>query len=119
MSISIIITLLSYLLFSSMGIILVRMDAGKVAFIIQSGVLGIRIGLLTLLGGASYIISFLLWIYMLQNNNASYIMPFANGLMMCVTILMARLILKEVILPHQWIGITVIIVGILIINIRK
>jgi drug/metabolite transporter (DMT)-like permease len=105
-----------YLACSTFGLILVRMGAPASSLSLKEGLLGITLNVGTLVGMALYVGSFLLWMVLLQKYPVSYIVPMVSGLSYVGVMVAAVLLLKETVSPTHWIGIVVILVGIVLMN---
>ena len=108
-----------YLLFSSFGIILVKMGAAENAIEINTYIFNVRFSIVSLFGIGLYVISFILWMYILHKYNASFIMPIATGLGICLVTSLSYFILKESVSKFQVAGIIVVIIGVLLINYKR
>lgn len=108
-----------YLLASVSGMMLFKLGTDVTNFSLSNGVLGFYMPWYSILGMVLYVVSFILWMFLLNSNNVSYIYPIAVGLSQILVLLGAMFILKEDIQPLQWIGIIIVIVGIALINYKK
>lgn len=64
-----------------------------------------------LIGGMLYVISTVIWLYLLSRLPLSYLYPM-QSIAYVLGIVIALLIFKEYIPPTRWIGVTVIIIGV-------
>ena len=108
-----------YLACSVGGMLLVKLGSGDTVLAIDHGVLQFKMPMLSILGLSLYIISFLLWMGLINVADLSYIVPIGMGLSQVLIIAAAALILKENINVYQWVGIFVVITGIVLLNIKK
>jgi drug/metabolite transporter (DMT)-like permease len=76
--------------------------------------LNIQINYIFLLGIFLYILSFVLWIYILQKFQVSFISPIAYGLTFVAIAVFSNMFLKEVLSVPQFIGAGLIIGGVFV-----
>ena len=108
-----------YLIFSVSGIILVKIGGSNFGFSISKTDLKVQIEWLSLLGMACYIFSFLLWMIIIPRYNLSFIVPISVGLVQLLVLFAAVFILKEKVNFLNLIGVLTIVVGIVLLNIKK
>ena len=72
-----------------------------------------------LLGIVFYLLSFILWMFILQLFNLTYISPVAYGITYIFIMIFSFIFLNERISKEQIIGVFLIIIGILIASIKK
>lgn len=108
-----------YLIFSVSGIILVKIGGSNFSLNISKLDLKIQIGWLSLLGMACYIFSFLLWMIIIPRYNLSFIVPVSVGLVQLLVLFAAVFLLKEKVNFLNILGVLTIIVGIVLMNIKK
>lgn len=101
-----------YILASSLGMVLIKKGGSSSKFVINKSDLGIQISWIFILGIMLYILSFLLWIYILQQFQLTYISPVAYGLSFIFIALFSYLILKSPISKIQIVSALLIISGI-------
>ncbi len=108
-----------YLLCSVGGMLLVKLGSGNTMLALDGGQLQFKMPLFSILGLCLYIISFILWMVLINVADLSYIVPIGMGLSQVLIIAAAALILKEDINTYQWVGIFVVTTGIVLLNIKK
>ena len=108
-----------YLIFSVSGIILVKIGGSNFSLNISKLDLKIQIEWLSLLGMACYIFSFLLWMIIIPRYNLSFIVPISVGLVQLLVLFAAVFLLKEKVNFLNILGVLTIIVGIVLMNIKK
>lgn len=108
-----------YLIASVSGMLLVKIGAEATNLGVNQGVIGLNMPWYSIVGMLLYIISFLLWMVLLNSHNLSYIYPISMGLSQALILIVAVLVLKEEIAPVQWIGIVVVLIGVVLINYKK
>ena len=114
-----IVLVLAYLLCSILGLILMKKggNAGSVA--LNNGNIGLSISIISFIGLFFYVISFLLYTKVVTSFDLSYIIPIITGVSQILILLASWGILKETISKQGIIGAIIIIIGILIMNIKR
>lgn len=107
-----------YLLCTVGGLTLVKVGAENNAFNMTSSFFNLQLSHTTLIGLILYIISFIMWIVIVQKFNLSYIQPLTSGLAYILIIAASIFILKESISLFQWAGIIFILIGVVLMNLR-
>ena len=108
-----------YLFFSILGLVLMKKGGNAGSLAINNGNIGFSVNIISFLGLLAYIISFLLYITVITSFNLSYIIPIITGVSQILILLASWSILKETISKQGIIGAIIIIIGILIMNIKK
>ena len=108
-----------YLLFTTSGLIFMKLgnNAGTIA--INQGTLNFTINLVSMLGLFLYIISFLLFTKIVTSYDLSYILPILTGITQILSLIAALIIFKEHVTIKGFVGIALIIIGIIIMNFKK
>ena len=78
-----------------------------------------KMGFITALGFLLYIGSFLLWQKLLATYDLSYIVPLTTGIVQVIVILLSYFVFKETISFMNIIGIAMVIIGVVLISIKK
>lgn len=108
-----------YLILSTLGMTFIKMGGEDLNLVLSKSIFQFRIGIIGILGIVFYLISFGLWIIILSKYNLSFISPLASGLAYILIILSSKFLLKENISSYQYIGIMIILIGIVLMNIKK
>lgn len=111
--------LVLYLIFTTSGLVLMKLgnNAGTIA--IDSGTLNFTINLISMLGLIFYIVSFLLFTKIVTTYDLSFILPILTGITQIISLIAALLIFKEQVTVHGFIGIAMVIIGIIVMNIKR
>lgn len=109
-----ILTLL-YMIFSSGGIILIKLGGDSLKLTLKNG-FDLKMGYVTLTGFVCYIISFLLWQKVLVSYNVSYIVPITTGVMQIIILILSILFLKEPFNLQSILGTIIIIIGVIVLT---
>lgn len=113
-----IILFFTYLFCTVGGLTLVKIGANNNTFALNSNFFNLSLSYSTLIGLCLYIISFIMWIVIVQKFNLSYIQPIAMGLSQVLIVAASIFILGEKIGTFQWLGIACILGGVILMNIR-
>ena len=106
-----------YVLFTTGGLVCLKLG-GDLNLSLKTGI-NFKIGYITLLGFILYIGSFLMWQKLLTTYDLSYIVPITTGIVQVVVLLVSYFIFKEAITLTNLTGIIFVIVGIILISIKK
>ncbi|ARD65355.1 MULTISPECIES: DMT family transporter [Eubacterium] len=107
-----------YLCCSVGGLTLVKVGAEHNNFALNPGFFNLSLSYATLIGLCLYMISFVMWIVIVQKFNLSYIQPVTTGLSYVLIIAASIFILKESISLFQWIGLGFILIGVVFMNLK-
>ena len=114
-----IISIIIYLACSVGGLILIKSGANSVNLAVQGGVFNLSMGIKSILGLMSYIISFLIYtFYIIKQFDLSYIFTIITGITQILVILAGVFLFKESMNIYGIIGIFLIIVGITLLNVK-
>jgi hypothetical protein len=108
-----------YLILSTLGMTFIKMGGEDLNFVLSKSVFQFRIAFIGIIGIVFYLISFILWIIILSKYNLSFISPIASGLAYILIILSSKFLLKESISSYQYWGIVIILIGVVLMNIKK
>ena len=101
-----------YVALNSLAQLLLKQGASAIA---GPTLAGIPVNARLLGGVVLFGLSFLVWIYILSRQNLSYAFPFAVGLGYSTVVVLSVWVLREAVAPLQWLGIGVVLVGLLLI----
>ena len=107
-----------YVLFTTGGLVCLKLGGSSLGLSFKSGI-NFKIGYITLLGFILYIGSFLMWQKLLTTYDLSYIVPITTGIVQVVVLLASYFIFKETITLTNLIGIIFVIIGIVLISLKK
>ena len=107
-----------YLFCTVGGLTLVKVGANNNAFALGTSYFNLSLSYTTMIGLVLYIVSFIMWIVIVQRYDLSYIQPIALGLSNILIIAASIFILGESIGLFQWLGIGCILGGVILMNIR-
>lgn len=113
------ISILVYLLLSVGGLVLVKLGSDTVNIAIESGVFNFSMGIKAILGFICYVGSFVIYtFYIIRKFDLSYIFPIITGITQVLVILAGVFIFREHISLFGYIGIALIIIGVVCLNIK-
>lgn len=114
-----IISIIIYLILSVGGLVLVKSGSNSVNIAIQDGTFNFAMGIKAMIGFIAYIGSFLIYtFYIIKSFDLSYIFPIITGITQLLVIIAGVFIFKEHINIYAIGGITLIIIGIFLLNIK-
>ena len=112
--------LLIYVCLSALGLTLIKIGTGKASsLILNSSGISLQLNWILVLGMAVYVVSFLTSMVVMKNMNLSLFYPLSAGMIYIIICLLSYLVLHEPISIQQLIGMTVILVGIIVMNIGR
>jgi drug/metabolite transporter (DMT)-like permease len=113
------ILLIIYVITSSIGVVLIRLGGIQTKLILKADLVSLSSNWLFMSGLLFYVISFLLWIVILQKFELTYISPVAYGLVFVSIAILSRFLLHEVISWRTIVGFVLIFAGIVVFNIKR
>lgn len=108
-----------YAVIGSLGMVLIRLGGLESGLIFVQGNINLSINTTFLIGFLLYFISFFLWLIILQKFNVTYISPIAYGITFITTSVFSYFLLGEVISGRQYVGVILIILGVIIVSFSK
>ena len=113
-----ILILITYIIFSSLGMVIISSCSTKKLFSLNEIGMFFNIPWKLLVGLFLYLVSFILWIYILQLFPVSYISPVSYGLVFIFILIFSTIFLNSAISIKQILGAILIILGVLISSIK-
>lgn len=107
-----------YILLTITGLVLMKLGGNTGSILIENMSLSFTMNFISLIGFISYILSFLLFTNIVVKFDLSYIMPITSGLIQVLTLLSGFFIFNEVISTKGIIGASLVICGIIVMNIK-
>ena len=108
-----------YLILTVSGLIFMKMGGNSGSFAMNTGDIVFTINWVSLIGFICYICSFLIFTRLVIMFDLSYIMPICTGIVQVATLIASRLVFKEQFSIHGVVGASIIILGIIIMNLPK
>lgn len=114
------ILIIVYLIFTVSGLVLMKLGGNSGTFALkEGGTIAFSINWISLIGFICYLVSFLVFTKIIIMFELSYIMPICTGIVQIATLVASRLVFKEIISTQGIIGASLIIIGIILMNIPK
>lgn len=113
------ILVLIYLILTTSGLIFMKLGGNAGAFAFKGGTLGFSINWISAIGFICYLCSFLLFTRIVILFDLSYIIPICTGIVQVLVLLASKLIFKESMTIQGVLGASIIILGIIVMNIPK
>lgn len=110
----VILLLALYAAASALGMVLIRRGGRQCSVQMSGGKVSVSITAGFAVGICLYLLSFVLWVFLLQIFPLTYISPVAYGVVFIVSAVLSYLILGEMITKSQAVGAGFIIMGIII-----
>lgn len=108
-----------YLILTLLGLIFMKLGGNSGTFSIVEGDINFGINPISLIGFICYICSFLLFTRIVVMFDLSYIMPICTGIVQVATLVASYAVFKETINKQGVIGACLVILGIIIMNMKK
>ncbi len=106
--------LLLYVIAGALGMVLIKKGGTALKIWNENGIVSLTVSWIFIFGIIAYLLSFLIWIYILQIFPLTYISPVSYGLVFIAIAIFSKLILKTDITKEQIFGAAFIILGILL-----
>ena len=108
-----------YLICTTTGLVLMKMGENPGTFALNSGTISFSINWISAIGFISYLISFLLFTRIVVMFDLSYIFPIITGIVQILTLIASKIVFKENFSIQGILGASIIIIGIIIMNLPK
>ena len=112
--------ILLYVMFSSCGLILLKIGTSKnFSISFNKGSFSLEINFVLITGFLLYIASFITSLIVMQGMNLNIFYPVSAGAIYIIVCVLSTIVLHEEISIKQLVGMCIILIGILIINIKN
>lgn len=114
------ILILLYVAMTASGLITLKLgsaDGAPISFV--DGRLDFNLNFINILGVIMYGVSFLLYIYLISKNDLGYIIPVTTAMVYCVIFIASFVVFHESFTLIKIIGISMILIGVMLINANK
>lgn len=108
-----------YLVLTLSGLILMKKGGNTGTVNVNNGEINLGMSLISLAGFVCYIASFFLFTRIVVMFDLSYIMPICTGIVQVLTLVASYFIFKEQISKQGIIGASLVIIGIIIMNLKN
>lgn len=113
-------TLALYVLTTSAGLITLKLGSDAGAFVeFVAGKIIFNFTLMNIIGVILYGLSFVLYLYLIAKNDLGYIIPLTTALVYIIIFIASYVIFKETFTILKIVGISLIVVGLIILNLKK
>lgn len=109
-----------YIILTISGLILMKLGGNSGTISMNNGgTIAFSINWISLIGFVCYLCSFLIFTKLVTMFDLSYIMPVCTGIVQIITLIASKVVFKEIITVQGIIGASIVIIGIIIMNIPK
>lgn len=109
-----------YVIATSSGLIFIKLGTGEgLPIKIDGGKLQLHFNFFALVGILLYGASFALYIYLISKNDLGYIIPLTTALVYIVIFFASYILFHEVFTVMKVFGISLIVIGLIILNLKK
>lgn len=114
------VSILIYALLSVGGLTLIKLGSSNPLSIgINASGFSLGAGWVTICGFVLYVVSFLIYTTLVTKNDLSYLTPVSSAVVYILTLVVSLVIFKEQMTSMQWIGWCLILVGVILMNLKK
>jgi len=106
-----------YFSLSISGLILIKLGGAGTSLSLESKLIKISLSPISLAGLASYMVSFMLWIVIIQLYDVSYIVPFSTGIITLLLFVSGIVFFKETFSFRKLVGLIFIVIGVTLIHV--
>ena len=107
-----------YMALTTGGLFFLKLGGDSLALSFKDGI-SLKVGFLTTIGLLFYVCSFLLWQKLLATYDLSYIVPLTTGIIQVIVILLGCFFFKESISISHMVGVILVIIGVVLISIKR
>lgn len=107
-----------YIILTTGGLFCLKSGGDSFSIALKNG-FSLKMGYVTALGFLLYICSFLLWQKLLATYDLSYIVPITTGIVQVIILLLGYFFFHENINIYNLVGIILVIIGVILISIKK
>ena len=108
-----------YLILTTLGVIFMKLGGNTGEISLQEGEILFAINWISAMGFVCYLCSFLMFTKIVTMFKLSYIFPICTGIVQILTLIASGLIFNEIINAQAIIGVAFIIVGVIVMNMKK
>ena len=111
--------IIAYLILTVSGVVFMKLGGNPGSLALKDGTITLGMSVVSGIGFVCYLCSFLLFTRIVTMFNLSYIFPILTGIVQILTLVASSAVLKESIPWQSAIGASIIIVGIIIMNLKQ
>lgn len=115
-----IILIVVYIILTIAGVVLFKLGTQKDFLVsIATGVFTLKISLMSIIGLVCYLCSFLMYMFLISKFDLTYIVPVTTGVVQVATFVLAIMIFKESVTISKVVATGLILMGVILLNIKK
>ena len=109
-----------YIILTIGGVVLFKLGTQKDFLVsIATGIFTLKISLISIIGLVSYICSFFMYMFLISKFDLTYIVPVTTGIVQVATFVLAIIIFKESVTVSKVVATGLILIGVILLNIKK
>lgn len=109
-----------YIILTIGGVVLFKLGTQKDFLVsIATGVFTLKISLLSIIGLVCYLCSFFMYMFLISKFDLTYIVPVTTGIVQVATFVLAIIIFKESVTVSKVVATGLILIGVILLNIKK
>ena len=109
-----------YIILTIAGVVLFKLGTQKDFLVsIATGVFTLKISLMSIIGLVCYLCSFLMYMFLISKFDLTYIVPVTTGIVQVATFVLAIIIFKESVTVSKVVATGLILIGVILLNIKK
>lgn len=109
-----------YIILTIGGVVLFKLGTQKDFLVsIATGVFTFKISLLSIIGLVCYLCSFFMYMFLISKFDLTYIVPVTTGIVQVATFVLAIIIFKESVTVSKVVATGLILIGVILLNIKK
>ncbi len=115
-----VILIVFYIILTIAGVVLFKLGTQKDFLVsIATGVFTLKISLMSIIGLVCYLCSFLMYMFLISRFDLTYIVPVTTGIVQVATFVLAIIIFKESVTVSKGVATGLILIGVILLNIKK
>ena len=115
-----VILIVFYIILTIAGVVLFKLGTQKDFVVsIATGVFTLKISLMSIIGLVCYLCSFLMYMFLISRFDLTYIVPVTTGIVQVATFVLAIIIFKESVTVSKGVATGLILIGVILLNIKK
>lgn len=109
-----------YIILTIGGVVLFKLGTQKDFLVsVATGVFTLKISLLSIIGLVCYLCSFFMYMFLISKFDLTYIVPVTTGIVQVATFVLAIIIFKESVTVSKVVATGLILIGVILLNIKK
>ena len=115
-----IILIVVYIILTIAGVVLFKLGTQKDFLVsIATGIFTLKISLISIIGLVCYLCSFFMYMFLISKFDLTYIVPVTTGIVQVATFVLAIMIFKESVTVSKVVATGLILIGVILLNIKK